>query len=1194
MEHERAAAARCIYLFGAVRVQDGRGLRPLSGRRAQTLLSFLALHPHASHRREALADLLAPDAPAERVRRNFADALYRLQKVLGPGWLAVDGGSVALHAPDLLWVDVWEFERLAGSDDDADLQRAVDLYAGDLLPELDDDWLLAPRALLRNRYLSTLEALASRREARGELQLALLAARRLVLAEPLHEAAHQLYMRLLGRLRRPSEALAHYAYLCELLRAELGAEPLAETQAIAGAIQREHDVASAPEPQPERTAFVGRIAERAMALAMVEAALGGRGGVLAIEGEAGIGKSRLLREVAASARWRGAEVLQGVAGETPAETPFAPLAHALAPLLGGPRAAQLESLLPGEALAALAPLHGPWRGLAALPDVTAAQAGARFQGALRLLGEALARLRPLVLALDDVQWASPALWECLVALAQGLVSAGGLLLLAYRRPGIEGTSGWDKLRAWDRDALLRTLLLPPLAVEEVAQLLGDDAPADAAEVHGLTGGSPLLIGEWLAEPTRERRALRDTVRRRLRELPDGSRAALECAAVLGQSVPYRLWAELVALPALALPGISEELAARRWLQPSAAGYSFAHELIREAVYDAAEPSRRRELHRRAAHAYRALEADNARAQAFHFDRADLREEAAHAYRQAGAQDIARFAFHEAQDALDRALALLPPDSTLERVKTALDLARTCENTGDRAREQAALEEALAGALSEEHEFYLLRTRLLWGSFATHTGQVGEAEKQLTEALALARRLGDNTRVAEAMVLSASLANEQSKWVDARSWASQALEYARASDSRYYEGLALRILGIVALTEGQFDEAIHWLERAIDSHRAIGERANMSITQTNLLIAFYELGAWDRLLLTAEELLPIKDAIGDRLGATSVRHNQALAYYALGDYAEARQILQRVLQDAEAVRSRRRMGLARNVLGLIAEDEGDDEGALAFYQEALADAEAVHGGIEAAYARHDLGALLVRLGRQNDAIPLLEEATAAWVEQGNLLLRVKSEAYLGLALLAAGECARAEELAESGWRAFQAGVPVGEQPQAWLWALQRLLAALGRHERTGVLVRAAYDELQRQARAIADPGRRSSFFEHVPLNRAIVAAHDQLAADTRVLSVSLARRDAPLGRTLHAHEFVTVRWTVRAPEDDALADKAERRRQRLRRLLHEAELQGAAPTDDDLARALGVSRRTILRDILAVGRAQRPATRKRKA
>ena len=75
----------------------------------------------------------------------------------------------------------------------------------------------------------------------------------------------------------------------------------------------------------------------------------------------------------------------------------------------------------------------------------------------------------------------------------------------------------------------------------------------------------------------------------------------------------------------------------------------------------------------------------------------------------------------------------------------------------------------------------------------------------------------------------------------------------------------------------------------------------------------------------------------------------------------------------------------------------------------------------------------------------------------------------------------------------------------------------------------------------------------------------------------------------------VDWTISAPEDETLADKTERRRHRLRRLLQEAESQNAAPTDDDLARALGVSRRTILRDMQDLAQEiSRPPTRKRKA
>jgi hypothetical protein len=217
-----------------------------------------------------------------------------------------------------------------------------------------------------------------------------------------------------------------------------------------------------------------------------------------------------------------------------------------------------------------------------------------------------------------------------------------------------------------------------------------------------------------------------------------------------------------------------------------------------------------------------------------------------------------------------------------------------------------------------------------------------------------------------------------------------------------------------------------------------------------------------------------------------------------------------------------------------------------------------------------------------------------LEQGNILLRVKSEAFLGLARLAGGERARAEELAEAGYATFQDGVPAGEQPQGWLWALYRLLAALGRFDPAREVLHAAIAELQRQANEIGDSAQRSRFLERVPLNHAILAAYEQAAFVGRVVSVSLARRDAPLGRTLKEEEKITVTWTVSAPEDEAVADKTALRRQRLKRLLQQAENQDAAPTDDDLANALEVSRRTILRDLQAMAEEmETPPTRKRK-
>jgi DNA-binding SARP family transcriptional activator len=396
MENDLTGPKRRIYLFGAFQIQDEHGARPLSGEKIQSLLAYLTLHPRLPHSRERLADLLSPEASPERVRKNFSSNLYRLQKILGPGWLDLESGTIALRVDPSLWVDVWEFERLAASDRETDLQKAVDLYAGDLLPEIYADWFLAERELRRSQYLSALEKLAARLESRGELQGALLSTRRLILAEPLHEPAHQGYLRLLGMQRRYGEALAHYEYLKQLLQEELDAEPLAETQGIMQAIERERDLAAAPVAVVEGMTFVGRVSERAKGVLAVEAAISRHGGILAIEGEAGIGKSRLLQEILKGAHWRGAIVLQGGASEIPGGSPFAPLSDALSPMLHGPRGAQLESLLPPETLSSLAPLYSAWGKLAKLHHATFEQGGKQFDRALSVFSESLVQLGPVV------------------------------------------------------------------------------------------------------------------------------------------------------------------------------------------------------------------------------------------------------------------------------------------------------------------------------------------------------------------------------------------------------------------------------------------------------------------------------------------------------------------------------------------------------------------------------------------------------------------------------------------------------------------------------------------------------------------------------------------------------------------------------------------------------------------------------
>lgn len=1176
--------SRQISLFGVLRIQEAQENLPFSGEKAQSLLAYLLLHP-VPQGREQLADLLFPDAPFDRVRRNFSDMLYRAQKALGDDWLLTNGETVALCQDKPLWVDVWEFDHLAASSDPADLQKAVTLYAGDLLPTCYDDWILPERELRRNQFLIALENLAAYQESTGQRQQALLTTRRLILAEPLHEPAHQTYLRLLGRLQRYAEALAHYEYLCQVLQAELETTPLAETQAIFHALEQERTLATRPAPQ-ERTPFYGRTIERATLLDAVERALQGKGDLLALEGDAGLGKSRLLREMAVGARWRGATVLQGTASETPEASPFAPLANALAPLIEA-RQAQLESLLPPETRAALTPLYPAWHLHAPAEPTNRA-----FLHALHRFGQTLAALVPLVLILDDMHWASPALWESLTPFAQSLTQNGALLVLAYRRAEIEPTLGWEKLQGWDREGLLTLMPLTPLTVDEVALWVQDQPRVEPVIIHALTGGNPFRLTEWLAETEHHAPTGAFTVAQRLAATSPEARQVLECASVLGETLAYPLLASMVDLPPLALAAATDELVATAWLNPSPAGFAFVHDLIRTAIYAQLPEARRCAIHARAAHVYQTLDPENVRSRAFHLDRAGQTSEAAEAYHRAGKQDLARFAYRDARTAFDRALSLLPTTLTPERVEIMLGLAWTCDVFGERTRQLEILEGALSGARQLRAKGLELRALLARGRALVQAYQFTEGAESLQEALTLARKLKDYPRQTEAYLLLGINETDNRRSKQGISYYSRARKLAQKISDLTLEARALRGLGIAAREMGDPKTSIQWLEQALEIHRQVGDRLGETVTHSNIVTACYDLGAWDQLLATVETLLPKVETLGYRYNAGYLRQLQALASFNLGDYARAREQFQAAMEDFKAAEAR--AILIVGALGLVAEDEGEDEVALRLYREALSEVDPEQDERDIPIVQQDLGALLWRLEQPAEALPYLEAAREAWIKQEDQLGLLKAETYLALVHLTLGARDRAETLAERVFVAFQAGFPVGEKAQNWLWYLSQLLQKLGREADMQMVIHAAYAELQRQAQAIHDPALRRGFFTRVPVNRAIVSAYDQLSQATRQVTVSLARREAPLGRVLHPDEYVSVTWTVNAPEDEAFPDKTTQRQYRVKRLLREAEACGAAPTDDDLADALGVSRRTILRDMqtLSVELPDLP-TRKRK-
>jgi DNA-binding SARP family transcriptional activator len=289
-------------------------------RKAASLVKVLALAPGHRLHRERVMDLLWPDLGLGAASNNLRQALHVARRTLHPDpaiassrYLSLRGEQLVLCPEERLWVDVEAFEEAARAARrervPAAYQAALDLYAGELLPEdRYEEWAEDRRQQLRRLRLSLLLELARSYEERGDLDGCIEALRKAVAEEPANEEAHVGLMRLYALSEKRQEALAQYERLREALSRELRTEPSSSGRALREEIASGRfplpdvpadpaaDGASGPTrhnlPAP-RTSFVGRERETLevkRALAMTR--------LLTLTGVGGTGKTRLALEVA--------------------------------------------------------------------------------------------------------------------------------------------------------------------------------------------------------------------------------------------------------------------------------------------------------------------------------------------------------------------------------------------------------------------------------------------------------------------------------------------------------------------------------------------------------------------------------------------------------------------------------------------------------------------------------------------------------------------------------------------------------------------------------------------------------------------------------------------------------------------------------------------------------------------------------
>ena len=402
-----------------------------------------------------------------------------------------------------------------------------------------------------------------------------------------------------------------------------GAALLGDPVVEPGALRPCDPLVSPPEVGDKLVRMVGRVSsprfvDRRRELLAIEAALetsrGGRGSVVFVGGEAGIGKSRLISELAGRAEREGMTVAVGEClplGD--GELPYAPVVGALRSLMAQREGSELEEMLGsvrGE-LAVLLPELASDRGGVASPPVGEGSQARLFEQLLALLASA-ARARPLVLVVEDFQWADRSTCDFFSFFVRAARREPIALIISYRSDELRrGHPLRHCMLELERTGRALRVELGPFTRaevrEQVAAILDESPPAALVDrLLERSEGNPFFTEELLAsslepgEPLPD--SLRDTLLARVEARSTVVRRVLRIAAVTGRTVDHALLAAVAELSEDDLTDALREAVENYLLAPDCAtvGYSFRHALLREAVYSDLLPGERRNLHLRLA------------------------------------------------------------------------------------------------------------------------------------------------------------------------------------------------------------------------------------------------------------------------------------------------------------------------------------------------------------------------------------------------------------------------------------------------------------------------------------------------------------------------------------------------------------------------------------------------------------------
>lgn len=695
--------------------------------------------------------------------------------------------------------------------------------------------------------------------------------------------------------------------------------------------------------------LIGRETELAQLVQALSQALKGKGSTWLIGGESGVGKSRLLDELATRALVQGILVLRGQAVEDGGalyqlwRDPLRRLALSVA--LNDQEASILKDIVPD-----IEQLLG--RPIPNTPTLL----GVAYQSRLTLAVLNLFRRQrqPVLLLAEDLHWSDESL-DMLNRLSEIAGEFSLLIIGSYRNdekpdlpkrmPSVQILQ-LNRLTAEAISALSAAMLGEGGKQEHVVDLLQRETEGNVLflieVVRALAEESGRLanIGRVTLPQSVFTEGIQQILRRRLKSVPESERQLLKLAAVAGRALDLTLLQRVTGVSEAAVEGQLTICSNASVLEVREGRWRFAHDKLRQTLL-ADMGAERANLNRQVAEAIEALYPNKAAHYVTLFEHWQAAGEGIRAARygsKAGQQlfDISRF--NEAVTLLERTLTLLRANQEHEahtlQINLQVMLGTICMRRGEYATAKSYLEPALALARTENDQDGEAGALNMFGQVAWKQGEYAAARDYHTRSLELRRNLGDRQGIATSYNNLAVTLLDQGEYAAARDYHTQGLELRRELGDQYGMAVSLNNLGVVSSRQGDYITSHNNFSQSLAIYRELGDRYSSAGSLNNLGTVAYQQGDLVAARDYISQSLTIQRELGDRHGSAITLSNLGAIAGEQGEYAIARDYHMQSLALRRDLNDQNGIAITLQNLGMLADYQGDYGTAFDYFTQSL--------------------------------------------------------------------------------------------------------------------------------------------------------------------------------------------------------------------------------------------------------------------